>query len=73
MNKFINPQIHLFSQPVKGKVEKSITSNTKGWIKFQGSYWSAKLYNSSQIGTISSGQLVKIVGREGITLLVIPA
>gem|GEM_PF-4616990 len=49
----------------------AIAPNQPGRVKYKASYWSAKLYPSDrETSPLTPGQLVGVVGREGITLLV---
>jgi|GEM_PF-4182315 len=58
--------------PRLGEVLEMITPHQKGWIKFEGSYWSASFYKPELIETIAPGEKVTVLGREGNTLLVMP-
>jgi len=64
--------ITLFSKAEAGKVEKTITSSESGRVKFQGSYWPAQFYYPDSHLTANPDEVVTIVGRQGITLLVVP-
>ncbi|NJL40854.1 MAG: hypothetical protein HC840_27475 [Leptolyngbyaceae cyanobacterium RM2_2_4] len=64
--------ITLFSKPETGKVEKTITSSESGRVKFQGSYWPAQFYYPSSHLSVNPDEVVTIVGRQGITLLIVP-
>lgn len=50
---------------------KVIAPNLTGQVRFQGSWWSARLHPSSQ-SVIQVGEPVQIVGRQNIILLVVP-
>jgi hypothetical protein len=63
--------ITLFSKPEAGKVEKTITSSESGRVKFQGSYWPAQFYYPDSHLSANPDDVVTIVGRQGITLLVV--
>ena len=64
----------IFSNQGWGKVVKTITSNTNGRVRFQATDWPAKLYlaKTQKQFHITPNHKVKIVGREGLTLLVVP-
>lgn len=71
MNKFTRDRAVLFPTPLIGIVECAIAPNQTGRIKYKASYWSAKLYKGDRpTATLTPGQRVDVVGREGITLLV---
>jgi len=62
----------LLPQPLPGKVEKMITPNRPGRVKFQATFWNAEFYYSECQVAVLSGMSVNVVGRRGITLLVTP-
>lgn len=65
-----NP-IVLFDQTDFGTVQEALIANQKGWIRYQGVLWSAKIFkNVTQ--TIAPGEQVKVLGRQGNSLLVMP-
>lgn len=53
-------------------VDKPIALHQPGRIKYQGTYWKAALADPS-CERIEVGESVRVVDRQGITLLVIPA
>ena len=65
----------------EGKVEKTITPNSSsitpspsdGRVKYYGASWPARFYPAGIRRTVFPYETVKIVGREGIYLLVIPS
>ncbi|MGB5962626.1 MAG: NfeD family protein [Coleofasciculaceae cyanobacterium] len=65
-------KIVLFPKPGKGIIEEIITESQPGRVNFQATYWPARLYNSEQKVTLLPNTSVNIIGREGITLLVVP-
>lgn len=65
-------EITLFSEPGKGEVEQIITENQPGRVKFQATYWPARLYNPEYEITLVPDTPVVVIGRQGITLLVVP-
>jgi membrane-bound ClpP family serine protease len=62
----------IFDQPVLRKVEDAIAPNQSGWVKYHGTFWQAQFYRSSYQVTVKPGEWVKVVGRQGIRLLVVP-
>lgn len=58
-----------------GKVDKIIESNDgqlRYRVRFKGSIWKAILDNPAQSVSLTSGDKVRIIGREGITLVIEP-
>lgn len=70
---FVQIEIEMFPEPLIGIVEKRITFNQSGRVKFLGSYWPAKLHQTNKQISLIPEQTIHIVGIQGITLLVIPA
>ncbi len=64
-------QITMFPTPSMGTVEQTITHRQSGRVKFQASYWPARLYQPDCPPAVFPGERVKVVGRQGITLLVV--
>lgn len=68
--------IELFPQPSIGIVEMTISGDRPGRVKYQSTYWPARiLHPSSDIQgkmTFKPNEKVMVMGREGITLLVAP-
>ena len=60
-----------FSQPGVAIVVDAIQPQAKGWVKFDGTQWSAQFYNSTSQKTIAPGERVQVLGRQGNTLLVV--
>ncbi|MEO0405868.1 MAG: NfeD family protein [Cyanobacteria bacterium P01_A01_bin.135] len=50
-------------------VDREITANQSGWVKYSGSWWRARC---SEPITILPGTAVRITGREDLTLVVEP-
>ena len=71
--KFLPEKIE-FPEPVKAIVQEAITATKPGRVKFKASYWPAKLHQP-QRGIkpvkLEKDQAVSVIGREGITLLVV--
>ncbi len=63
-------QIELFAQPGLGEVVQVIAPNRRGRVKFKASFWPARFYKGSEIPALPPEQ-VAVVGRQGITLLVV--
>jgi len=69
-----------FSATPMGIVEQSITLQKPGRVSYEATCWPARLPRTNHAGSITldesltlrTGQQVKVIGREGITLLVIP-
>lgn len=65
-------EIKLFSQPGTGVVEEAITAIRPGRVKFRATYWPARYYGQDNQATLLPNAQVIVVGRQGITLLVVP-
>jgi len=72
MTLFTINEIQMFPAPLPGIVELALASDRPGRVKFQGSYWPAKLYCAEAVVRLQPEQTVAVVGMEGITLLVVP-
>lgn len=66
-----SPVVKLFPEIVYGVVEKPIASTQTGRVRFQGSSWKARFYYPDH-PPAACGDSVKVLGRQGITLLVEP-
>jgi membrane protein implicated in regulation of membrane protease activity len=71
MYQVIPEEIVMFPTPFSAEVEEPISSHRSGRISCLASYWFAKLYHPQAGIEIPIGQTVTVIGREGITLLVI--
>jgi membrane protein implicated in regulation of membrane protease activity len=71
-NSFFPKSPRLLPEPIQGITDRSITYDHAGRVKFQGTYWSARLYQPSQQLIIAPGDFVSIIAIQGITLLVVP-
>lgn len=71
MQTTFSPTTQWFAKLAHGQVEKAITLAQPGQIRFQGSFWKAELASSS-CRAVQPGERVKVVGRCGIRLLVLP-
>ena len=63
--------IQWFAEQFEGKVEQTICLNKPGRVKFRGSFWKAILTHPN-CRIVKPGEVVKVLGRQGITLLVVP-
>jgi len=62
----------LFPYRGRGVVARTISPADRGRVRFQASYWPARLFNGSWCQPLAPGEPVEVVGREGITLLIKP-
>jgi len=70
---FFSEQIEILAERLEGTVEVAIIHNQPGGrVKFAATYWPAKFYQPSRPLTVLPGEPVVVVGRQGITLLVMP-
>jgi membrane protein implicated in regulation of membrane protease activity len=65
--------LEIFSQPILGKVEETITTGRSGRVSAMATTWPAEFYSSDCQLVASPGDPVVVIGRRGITLLVLPA
>ncbi|NET32063.1 MAG: hypothetical protein F6K19_08675 [Cyanothece sp. SIO1E1] len=65
-------QSQLFPFIGDGKVERTITPRQPGRVYFQATYWPARFYQPNCQVTVCPGEPVKVVGRDGLTLLIVP-
>jgi len=68
---FIPETIELFPQTAIGEVEEAITLHQRGRVRFMATTWFARFYQSNAQEALP-GTSVKVIGREGLTLLVVP-
>jgi membrane protein implicated in regulation of membrane protease activity len=71
MQTTFSPTTQWFAKVAQGQVEKAIAPTQPGRIRFQGCFWKAELA-SSGCRAVQAGERVKVVGRCGIRLLVVP-
>ena len=69
---FAPSEVEIFSEPLMGIVENKITQNQPGRVKCLATYWPARFYHSNCNVIVFPDQVVKVVGRQGITMLVVP-
>lgn len=67
-----NADIEWFEHPLTGQVEIAIAPHQRGRVHCQGTYWPARFYYGDCQLEVKPEDFVKVVGREGITLLVVP-
>lgn len=66
------PAVQIFPYPGNGIVTETITTTQRGRVKFDSSYWPARLHEINVPTRLTPQDLVIVVGREGMTLLVQP-
>jgi membrane protein implicated in regulation of membrane protease activity len=71
-NFLLQTQVEKFSEPQIGVVEQTISPQQPGRVKFKGTSWPAQFYDPTFQGIVFIQQPVTIVGRKGLTMLVIP-
>ncbi len=70
MDMLFQSSLEFFPKPGKGTVVQTITPEKEGRVKYQASYWPARLYGESRWVQADLDQSVIVLGREGITLLI---
>lgn len=66
-------QVEIFSTPQPAPVVQTLSPHqSPGRVQYQATHWPAKFYHTDCPLTVKPGAQVLVVGREGITLLVIP-
>jgi membrane protein implicated in regulation of membrane protease activity len=67
--------IELFDTPKTARVDCPITAQVKGRVFCEGTYWPAQVYGADTNATyaLAVSTWVRVVGRQGLTLLVSPA
>ncbi len=65
--------LEFFTHAAIAEVEETITLHQRGRVRFEATDWFARFYNPQ--GPVESlpGTCVKVIGREGLTLLVVPS
>ncbi|MBW4691069.1 MAG: NfeD family protein [Lyngbya sp. HA4199-MV5] len=63
--------IEFFPQAAIGQVEQPITLHQRGRVKFMATTWFARFYQPTAQTQALPGTRVKVIGREGLTLLVV--
>lgn len=71
LNSFSFPEdLKVFPEPVHGIVDKAIVQGRIWRVKFNGSYWFARLYYPNSQIMLEPGQTVEVLAMQGITLLI---
>ncbi|MBT9316453.1 hypothetical protein D0962_16415 [Leptolyngbyaceae cyanobacterium CCMR0082] len=65
-------KIEIFHIAGIGKVSKTISAQHIGQVRFQATYWRARLHQTKSCTQILPGHEIRVIGREGLTLLVMP-
>lgn len=65
-------EIQLFSSSGTGVVEETITPEKPGRVRYRATYWPARLHNKDEQVTLHPKDPVYVLGRQGLTLLVVP-
>jgi hypothetical protein len=74
MSLTVAPEVlEFFSYVAIAEVEETITLHQRGRVKFMATYWFARFYNPHGPIEALPGTCVKVIGREGLTLLVVPS
>ncbi len=68
---YLPETVELFPHVLSATVDETISANAPGRVEFQASYWFAEFYQGNY-GAIEPGTVVQVVGRRGLTLLVLP-
>lgn len=65
-------RIEIFAAPVEGVVDRPANATRPGRVKTMGTTWNARLYQLEDEIPIAPGERVLVVGRQGLTLLIVP-
>jgi hypothetical protein len=68
---FAPETIELFPQAAIAEVEQTITRHQRGRVEFMATTWFARFYHPNCAEALP-GMPVRVIGREGLTLLVVP-
>jgi len=68
---FAPETIEFFPQSAIGEVEQTITLHQRGRVRFMATTWFARFYQPNAQREVLPGTPVKVIGREGLTLLVV--
>lgn len=71
-NLFLSGSTELFSETDFATVVTPIGPQQKGRVKFQGTEWFARFYQTDTVLNAEPNTQVRVVGREGIALLIAP-
>jgi len=73
LNSFFFPDdLRRLPKPIHGIIDRAIVQGRVWRVKFNGSYWFARLYQSDRQIALNSGETVEILAIQGITLLIAP-
>lgn len=64
--------IEWFAYVELGEVEQTITTHQRGRVRFMATSWFARFYQPNGQTEVLPGTTVRVVGRQGLTLLVKP-
>lgn len=64
--------IEWFASVELGEVEQAITAHQRGRVRFMATSWFARLYQPNAQTEVLPGTTVRVIGRHGLTLLVMP-
>jgi len=64
--------VELFDKPGTARVERAFGPNQRGRVFFEGTYWPAKFYIPETLINAEVRSIVTVIGRQGLTLLVMP-
>jgi|GEM_PF-1059390 len=70
---FAPETIEFFAYTELGKVEQTITPHQRGRVRFMATHWFARFYQPNGQTNALPGTTVRVVGRQGLTLLVVTA
>jgi len=63
--------IEFFAQAGVGRVEQPMTQHQRGRVRFMATTWFARFYQPNAQKEVLPGTPVRVIGREGLTLLVV--
>jgi membrane protein implicated in regulation of membrane protease activity len=69
---FLSEPSRSVPEPIYGTVDKAIVQGRLWRVKFNGSFWSARLYHPERLTALEPGDAVEVLAIQGITLLVAP-
>lgn len=68
--------VELFKAQKTARVEHAITSQVRGRVFYEGTYWPARVYQVADAAiadyALDVSSWVTVIGRQGLTLLVVP-
>ena len=68
---YLPETVELFPHTMTATVDETLIASAPGRVEFQASYWFAEFYQGDY-GKIEPGTVVRVLGRRGLTLLVLP-